>query len=427
MSNTIFNNHPIIKNSNHYFREKKYISIHSEDRDISKYPNSNEFEILLPQEYLNVVSAKLYSWAFPSNYNVFSIPNYNILMSFKFLDLYNPGQYNYINELASGIFAALYEYSNKEIIVLIETGFYNPDQMATELTNQFNRAVTEIINTFFEDPNNAVQYATAKELFKINGYNRFSIAYNQVGQRLYFGNKADRFILTNESASFNISNIVNTTCLSRDRIPKLVNWGLPAYLGFTRCNVTAYSVSEYRDLLNELPFYTFLSHVNQLVPRFFYEASESAYYPDGFWIEPDSTLIGSTIYYLQAPFKISFMGESYLYMEIDGWNCIDETSPYNLNSYSIHTNKVNSRVNSAFAKIPMASTPISQIYDNDMGPYKYWSPVAERISKIKVKFRYHNGVLAEFGQFEYTFLLELTILKPQQEKSYTIVNASDLS
>ena len=93
MNNTIFNNHPIIKNSNQYFLEKKYISIHSEDRDISKYPISSEFELLLPQEYLNVASAKLSSWSFPSNYNVFSATTYNVIMSFKFLDLYTPAEH----------------------------------------------------------------------------------------------------------------------------------------------------------------------------------------------------------------------------------------------------------------------------------------------------------------------------------------------
>ena len=427
MSNTIFNNHPLIKNSNQYFLEKKYISIHSEDRDISKYPNASEFEMLLPQEYLNVASAKLYSWSFPANYNVFSVASYNIVMSFKFLDLYNPGDYHSVNKLAEGIFAALYESYDKEILVTIETGFYNPDQMATELTNQFNQTVTNIINAFFEDPNNAVQYATAKQQFETNGYKRFSIAYNSVAQKLFFGNNADKFIITNESSSFISSNVVNTTCLSRNLIPELVNWGLPSYLGFSRCNVIAYSVSEYMELFNELPFHTNLLNLNVLVPRFFYESDDSPYYPGGFWIEPDSTLPGSSIYYLQAPFKISFMGPSYLYMEIDGWNCIDETSPYNLNLYTIQTNKRNSIVNSSFAKIPIPTTPISQWFDNDMGPYKYWNPVAEKISKIKVKFRYHNGLLAEFGQYAYSFMIELNILKPQQEKIYSIVNAYDLS
>jgi hypothetical protein len=113
-------------------------------------------------------------------------------------------------------------------------------------------------------------------------------------------------------------------------------------------------------------------------------------------------------------------------MEIDGWNCIDETSPYSLSLYTSTNNQTNGIVNSSFAKIPVPTTQISQWFDNDMGPYKYWNPPAERISKIKVKFRYHNGTAVEFGQFEYSFMLELNILKPQQEKSYSIVNSYDL-
>ena len=421
MSNTVFNNHPIIKNSNQYFLEKKYISIHSEDRDITKYPISSEFEIFLPQEYLNVASAKLYSWSFPANYNVFSIINYNILMSFKFLELYNPGEHSNPDQLTYYIFAALYEYmiNDTNIQITIETGFYNPDQMAIELTNKFNQAVTNIINVYLNDPNNSVANNIKTQFL---AYTRFTIVYNSVAQKLFFGNNADRFILTNELAASITSNIINQTCLSRNILPELVNWGLPSYLGFTRCNATAYTVSEYNELLNENPFITNLLNVNTSIPRFFYDTHN-----DGIWIEPDLTLIGSTIYYLQAPFKISFMGPSYLYMEIDGWNCIDETSPYNLSLYTIQTNKRNSIVNSSFAKIPIPTTPISQWFDNDMGPYKYWNPVAEKISKIKVKFRYHNGLLAEFGQYAYSFMIELNILKPQQEKIYSIVNAYDLS
>ena len=423
MSNTIFNNHPIIKNSNQYFLEKKYISIHSEDRDITKYPFSSEFEIFLPQEYLNVVSAKLSSWSFPSNYDVFSIKNYNTIMSFKFLNLYNPGEHGNPDQVTYYIFAALYEYmiNDKNIIVTIENGFYNPLQMATELTNQFNQTVTNIINIYLNDPNNSVPNNIKTQFL---AYTRFTIAYNSVAQKLFFGNNADRFILTNDFAASINSQIINQTCIIRNLIPQVVNWGLPSYLGFTKCNVTAYTVSEFRELLNEipLPFNIDLLNINASSPRFFYESVN-----DGIWIEPEPGLIGSTIYYLEAPFKISFMGPSYLYMEIDGWNCIDETTPYNLNLYTIQTNKTNSIVNSAFAKIPIPTTPISQWFDSDSAPYKYWNPVAERISKINVKFRYHNGLVADFGQFEYSFMLELNILKPQQERTYSIVNAYDLS
>ena len=82
MSYNISTNHPMIKNFNNYFLDKKYITIHSEDRDIARYPNSAEFEMLLPQEYLKVASIRLYSWSFPSNYYVFSGEKYNTFFVF---------------------------------------------------------------------------------------------------------------------------------------------------------------------------------------------------------------------------------------------------------------------------------------------------------------------------------------------------------
>ena len=113
-------------------------------------------------------------------------------------------------------------------------------------------------------------------------------------------------------------------------------------------------------------------------------------------------------------------------MEIEGMNYIDETAPFNLSKFTATTNQTNGIVNSCFAKIPVPTTPISQWFDNSMGPYKYWNPPAERISKLKIKFRYHNGMPVEFGLFEYSFMLEFNILKPQQERSYSIVNAFEL-
>lgn len=420
MNQTIFNSHPLIKNSNQYFLEKKYLSIHSEDRDITKYPNSSEFEIMLPQEYLNVASARLYSWSFPANYNVFSALQYNITMTFKFLKLYNPGEHMVSDVLLEGIFAALYAYAstNKEIVFNIEPGFYNPNQMVTELQNKFNAAVTDIIWTFFNDPANSA-YAPAKALFQ--GYDRFKIVYNTVSQKIWFGNNADQFVLTNESQIFLKRSLVDANCLRRNALPESSNWGLPALLGFTRCNVTALSVEEYTNLdPSNLP----IMSDTEAAPRFYYGDAVPDSGDNGYWLLP--VLPGATVYFLQAPFKISFMGPAYIYMEIEGMNCIDETSPYNLSLYTTTTNRGNGVVNSAFAKIPVPTTPISQWFDDDMGPYKYWNPPAERIGKLKIKFRYHNGSPVEFGQFEYSFMIEFNLLKPQQERSYSIVNAFDL-
>jgi hypothetical protein len=422
--NNIFNNHPIIPNSNQYNFESKYLSVHSEDRDLIKYPKSTEFEITLPQDYLNVTSVRLYSWSFPANYNVFSIPNNNVTLQFKFVNLYNPGEHTIHNVLTEGIFAALNSYIGKEYVIEIETGFYNTIQMPIELTNKMNEAVTNQINAFFDDPANSA-YNEAKLLF--SSYNRFKVVYNSVSQNMWFGNSADQFVLVNGSNSYYKDGFVDSECTRRTTLPEAVNWGLPSYLGFTRCDAVAYSGEEYLEttvgsIYNSPNVATLSTLSNQtFVPRFYYGDAVPGSGDEGFWLIPSE--IGATVYYLQAPFKINIMGAAYIYMEIDGMNVIDETIPWNLNKFTAHTNQTSGVVNSAFAKIAVPTTPISQWFDNSPGPYKYWTPPAERISKLKIKIRYHNGQLVEFGKFEYSFMIEINTLTPQQQRSSSIRDA----
>jgi len=414
MSSTIFNSHPLINNSNQYFFEKKYISIHSEDRDLSKYPNAAQFEIELPQDYLNVASARLYSWSFPSNYNVFSVFNYNVSMTFKLYNLYNPGANNVSDPLLEGIFAALYANQDKEYIIIIETGFYNPDQMALELTNKFNEVVTNVINTFFV---NTPAYSEAQKLFV--SYNRFSIVYNTVGQKMWFGNTTDQFVLTNDSEFYSKKEFVDSSCLRKNLLPQFSDWGLPSYLGFTRCPTYALNADD--TLINDTSGNSAL--LNQKTPRFYYgDVTGSG--DNGYWLLPGAP--GASVYFAEAPFKISFMGPAYMYMEIEGLNCIDETSPWNLSTFTARTNQTNGIVNSSFAKIAVPTTPISQWFDEDTAPYKYFNPPAERIRKLNIRLRYHNGQNVDFGQFEYSFMLEFNLLSPQQQRTYSIRDAYGL-
>lgn len=410
--------HPLIPNSNQYYIEKKYMSIHSEDRDILKYPASSEFEIEMPQDYLNVQSVKLATWSFPANYNVFSPLNFNIGITFQFIKLYNPGEHGYSDPLTEAIFAGLYSVKDKQYLVRIETGFYNPDQMSTELTNKFNEAVSNLLTEFFK---NTPEYAYALPLF--TEYDRFKIVYNSVGQRMWFGNTADQFELTNNYINQFNSEIISSQCSRKGQLPSLTDWGLPSYLGFTRCPATSLSAAQVQATQNEVSNIIIggnseIVNVVGHVPRFYY----GDVYPgdNGFWLVP--TLPGATVYFLQAPAKINFMGPAYIYLEIDGLNCIDETSPYNVSQFTLHTNETNGRVNSAFAKIPVPTTPISQWFDSDQVPYKHFNPPAERIRKLKCKLRYHNGQKVDFGLFEYSFMIEFTLLRGQNERKYTVVN-----
>ena len=129
------------------------------------------------------------------------------------------------------------------------------------------------------------------------------------------------------------------------------------------------------------------------LPNFYYNDTTDS---SGNWLTPDPSLNGCEVSFLVAPDKINILGNSYFYMDAPDFNCIDETSPYNISKYTLHTNGTNGRVNSAFAKISVPVTPLAQWYDSDATAYKLFNPPAERIRKFRFKLRYHDGTLVDF-------------------------------
>jgi hypothetical protein len=428
--------HPLIQNSQEYIYYKKYVSIHSEDRDSIKYPQSSDFEIELPEDMLNVASLRLYDWCFPCNHDTFSSDLNNVTMSFKINEPYNPNENNVDNLLYQKIFECLFLTSNEDYSITIENGFYNPQQIATELTNKFNETVTNRITQYFSEqinnPNLSTEdvqlYEQALTSFNNSGgYTNFVVVYNLVGIKLWFGNISDGFIITNESTFIN--NVVNnniqcpnnatvtsaastiTIPTSAYRLPDFSFWGLPGYLGFGKCNISSTSSSTATNNTNAGIYNSIF------VPRFYYG---NALNPGdkGYWLLPNPNLTNSQVYWLETPYKINIFGQSQMYMEIDGNNCIDETSPYNLSPFTLTTNQTNGIVNASFAKIPVPTTPLSQWFDKDRAPYKFYYPPAERMRKFHIRLRYHNGELVNFVNFEFNITLEFTLQQPQLLRNY---------
>jgi hypothetical protein len=323
-------------------------------------------------------------------------------MTFLITKPYNPGDNYYSNPFQEAIFDALYNTGTVEYEIEISSGFYNPDQMVTELTNKFNAAVTKRIEDFFiaNSPSNPDYDAFLTEFIAKGGYTQFVIVYNSVKQNIWFGNRSSEFLITNQVTTAATAVGDSLRCL-RAQLPDYSNYGLPSFLGFSRCNVASSTQSNY-------------------TPRFFY----GDVYPgdNGYWLLPDETLPGSQVSFFECPFKINLMGPSHMYMEIDGLNCIDETSPFNLNKFTLTTNQTNGIVNSSFAKIPIPTTPMSQWFDKDCLSYKLFLPPAERIRKLKILIRYHTGEVVNFGSFNYTFTLEFTLYSSQQTRSYNMFN-----
>lgn len=373
--------HPLIPNSQQYMYYKKYISIHSEDRDVTKFPDASEFEIEVPQDLLNVSSISLVHWTFPIEYDVFSAFNSNITMTFLVNNPYNPNEYFYEDQLTVNIFECLFLTQNDQYTINIESGTYTPEQMSTELTNKFNEAVTLRIQQYFS--------ANGLDLSSFTGYDRFVIVYNTVSNKFWFGNRADGFILTN-STQIKPCGTADVNCNARGQLPDFSNWGLPGNLGLVRSDMGSNSGANVR-------FY-----YGDVFPG-----------DNGYWLNPYPNLPNCQVFWVDGLYKGNLTGSANIYMEIEGQNCIDETSPFNISGFTRKTNETNGIVNSSFAKIPINKNVGSHWFDRDALPYKYYLPPAERMRRFKIRLRYHDGQRVDFGGLNYSFVLKFTLMSPQ--------------
>ena len=386
--------HPLIPNAQQYMFEQQYVSIHSEDRNILKYPNASEFEIELPQDYLNVQGARLASGYFPFTLYTFSAAKKNNTMSFKITEVYNPSDHGVVDLLQIAIYDTLFNYIDNYTIT-IEDGYYNAEQMVTELTNKFNAAVTSVLlgtSSYLSDPQKAAYEAAG-------GYSEFVIVYNQVSRKLWFGNESSGFVLTNTNIARYEED--NFRCTSANILPDFSNWGLPGYLGFTRCNEESVEM------------------VNKNDARFYYGDVKPG--DNGYWLVADASLNGATAFYIEAPLQVNLEPPAYFYMEIKFLNFWDETAPYNYSTFTQQTNQTNGIVKSAFAKIPYNT--INNIIDtqgSSASYYKIYNPPMERFRKLSIKLRNHDGSFVDFQNTNYTFALELTLFRPQNLKMYSM-------
>lgn len=354
-----------------------FLSIHSEDRDMVKYSNSNHFSIMLPDGLNNLKRAQLVDWSFPSNYYTFSKDYNNIHLALKITTANYPTFSNEIpkkeRQLAYDIYTVLFRNKENEYTVTISEGFYNPVEMMHELTNQFNKAINERLKYYFDNPseiNDVLSVETeftqnnfeqSKLQLERNEYDRFQIIFNNVKQKMLFGNSKDEFTIM-------CSSLFDKDYLNDKKYKEFNNWGLPSHLGFTMCDVTSVKMK---------PSMT----------HGYFSVEE------GFWIEPSKT--------------INLLGPSHFYLEIDELNNIDETSPFIFNN-TMDNNLTNSRINSAFAKIPIVSAPPSQYYDKVAVNYKEFRPPKRSLTKLNIKCRYHNGALVNFGQVDFTIMIKFT-------------------
>ena len=394
-------NHPLIPNAQQYMFDLKYVSIHSEDRDIIKYPCSSNFEIELPQDYCNVQSVKLQTWSFPSSADTFSPSNFNVKMTFSFLEITPPDATVIQGILYNGLTANLHN----QYTIIISSGKYDDaGTIASEIQNRMNVSVTNYLIGYLKSIGRDDLIAD----FIVSGYTNF-ILYNDTTQnRLWFGNAN----MTNcPSAKFVIHNteenvILKNASMGKFQYTEYSLWGLGAFLGFNK-NQPAISI--------ESPFNTNINKYQY--PRAYQEGAPT----ESYWLTDGIAYGEKPVYYLEAPCQMNIFGEKYFYMDTDLLNNMDELVPYELNNFTSHTNESSGIVNSAFAKIPLYNLSLAaQSIDVSVPSYKLFNPPAERIRKLRIRLRYHNGTLVQFANKGFSFTLQFALFRPQNQRKYNM-------
>ena len=410
-------NHPIIPNAQEYMYETKYLSINSTDINTNKYPNISNFEIELPQDYCNVQSFCVSSWTFPTNINTYSKYFRNTTMTFQINQPYRP-TFTYVPSsptapsaaLLEAVYEALYYKLNStdsNFIVTIEDGVYHINNIYIELTNQFNYSVSQYIINYFTENSNAPMLL---EFMNTGQYTEFNIILNAVSIQLSFGNKSSGFILTNDSEiNYNIRNGVQCSSFTGEVTPAEALFGLSYWCGFNT---------------NKPQSYTSIQTTNLNNVRMFGLVGTS-----GIWLTPtynDSL----NVYYINAPSIWNmFADKYYAYIDIAGYNSLDETQIFNTES----NKSTSSKVNSSFAKLPIyvnSVFPTNNFYFNNCKYFdnivKVFNPPISRLKRLCIRLKYHSGEYMNFGGTSYSFTLKFNIYLPQNAKSMTVFKPEGL-
>jgi len=364
--------HPLIPREQTFVLDRKLVSIHSYDRDIKKWPNSNHFEVELPEDVRNVQSMRLLNIALPSNQYIFSNEYQNTKLKV------------FVNVQIGG---------SGDVIITIDEGSYTPDQLATEIQTKLNKTI-------------------ASQIWAPNNYNNFRCRYNAVSNTFWFGNLKDKFILKfGEKLEYTYQ---CTQFLVWNNYKK---WGLPAYLGYKK-----------RDYIStKTPGNIWETGILGDPFGFDYELEDGS---GNEWLTDASMNSIINLYdYNTNPLdpsgicNLDIMGEDYIYMEVDKYNSMDEIEPYSENTSGWFNNDYAGKVKCAFAKIPVQCTPYSQVFDSTrayIANISHYNPPIERIDRLRFRFRYHDGRLVDFRCLPFSFTLEFNMLRDEQLRAMVV-------
>ena len=343
------NPHPLIPREQNYYLDRKLVSIHSEDRDVTKFPDPSQFDIILPQPIYNVQSMRLVQSTFPVDYYTFSNAYQNTQFHFTTFPFVSTGE----NASIGVPFCAT-----------IQEGTYTACQLAVELTNVMNAQINDTT---------------------------FNVFYDVVGSKFWFGNTSIPFTL---NFDYKIDYPTSTNCIQPVVWFNYAKWGLPYYLGYDKLSYEA---------------------TDQFLPPINYIPQASGGFSIKWMVLPQ-------------PKVINIQGEKDIYMEVDKYNSYDELYPYTeSNKSAFDNNAYTGKVNSAFAKLPIDTINLQDSRNFLLINFVQYEPPIERITKLRFRFRFHDGRFVDFRGLEFNFTIEFNSLRNEILRAKNVRTASMLS
>ena len=358
MSQFILNdNHPLIPREQNYVLEQKIISIHSYDRDISKWPNANHFEIELPENLTNVQSMRLAEITLPHNHYVFTNAYQNIKLIFS---VEGPVQ------------------NTTKLTITISEGSYTAEQLAIEVATKMNIAVAATI---------------------LSPYNHFICAYNSVTNTFWFGNDQDAFALYfNENPDYTIP------CGQPEVWNHYTKWGLPAYLGYSKKKYISHTDAS--GATDPSGGFGFDYENTQWLPSL--NDASNVHYVDISAGICNVNIFGENIIYMEIE-KYNSINELEPFSE-------NTIGLYN-NDYAGKINSAFAKIPIGLSNSFSLYGDNKHYFIINVSQF---SPPIDRITRLKFTFRFHDGRRVDFKCLPFNFSLQVNMLRDEQRRKMNV-------
>ena len=271
-------------------------------------------------------------------------------------------------------------YNNIESIRLLNiqtpNKFYNISEYLQNNKFKIDISGTNLDFIILEDG-----YYTIENLVKsLNNATTISVKYNEVNNKIYFGHNRSFTMYFNDS-DLSYNNCYNSNY--NNIYKQHSKWGLGAILGFNKEIITSSTQSTKQKFQHQ-----------------------SINWSNGHYI-------------IEPPKAVDLDEYQNIYIEVDKLNKSDEIKPYIVDKI----NNTNSGImNSFFAKVPIIKNKQNQSInakDFCIEDVSYFQPPLENINKLKIKIRYHNGLLVDLQNYNISMTFEINQIR-NEIKDYNV-------